>query len=103
MVFATAASAANTLSNQLREQGKKAVVFGTDGAYSPSQYKPRNGYVSVFARDLHFVERAFARTRVQPLLGDVEYFGAPDIPCRLRRHVGDHKRHAGTEVQLEPR
>ena len=37
VVFATqTASAANTLSNQLREQGKKAVVLGTDGAYSPS-------------------------------------------------------------------
>ncbi len=55
VVFATqVASAANTLSNQLREQGKKAVVFGTDGAYSPSQYKPRIGYVSVFAPDLNF-------------------------------------------------
>jgi branched-chain amino acid transport system substrate-binding protein len=59
VVFATqVASAANTLSNQLREQGKKAVVFGTDGAYSPSQFKPRNGYVSVFAPDLHFDPRA---------------------------------------------
>ena len=44
VVFATqVASAANTLSNQLREQGKKAIVFGTDGAYSPSQFKPRKG------------------------------------------------------------
>jgi branched-chain amino acid transport system substrate-binding protein len=61
VVFATqVASAANTLSNQLREQGKKAVVFGTDGAYSPSQYKPRNGYVSVFAPDLHFDPKAKA-------------------------------------------
>ena len=55
VVFATqVASAANTLSNQLREQGKRAIVFGTDGAYSPSQFKPRSGYVSVFAPDLHF-------------------------------------------------
>lgn len=55
VVFATqVASAANTLSNQLREQGKKAIVFGTDGAYSPSEFKPRTGYVSVFAPDLHF-------------------------------------------------
>ena len=52
VIFATqVASAANTLSNQLREQGKKAIVFGTDGAYSPSQFKPRSGYVSVFAPD----------------------------------------------------
>jgi branched-chain amino acid transport system substrate-binding protein len=55
VVFATqVASAANTLSNQLREQGKSAIVFGTDGAYSPSQFKPRSGYVSVFAPDPHF-------------------------------------------------
>ena len=59
VVFATqVATAANTLSNQLREQGKKAIVFGTDGAYSPSQFKPRSGYVSVFAPDLHFSAQA---------------------------------------------
>jgi branched-chain amino acid transport system substrate-binding protein len=61
VVFATqVATAANTLSNQLREQGKKAIVFGTDGAYSPSQFKPKNGYVSVFAPDLHFDPKARA-------------------------------------------
>ncbi len=61
VIFATqVASAANTLSNQLREQGKKAIVFGTDGAYSPSQFKPRSGYVSVFAPDLHFDRAARA-------------------------------------------
>jgi len=64
VIFATqVATAANTLSNQLREQGKKAIVFGTDGAYSPSQFKPRSGYVSVFAPDLHFDPRARAIIR----------------------------------------
>lgn len=64
VVFATqVATAANTLSNQLREQGKKAIVFGTDGAYSPSQFKPRSGYVSVFAPDLHFDAGARALIR----------------------------------------
>ena len=53
VVFATqTASAANTLANQLREQGKKAVVLGTDGAFSPSEFKPRLGYVSSFAPDI---------------------------------------------------
>ena len=62
--FATqVATAANTLSNQLREQGKKAIVFGTDGAYSPSQFKPRIGYVSVFAPDPHFDPKARAIVR----------------------------------------
>ena len=55
VVFATqVATAANTMSNQLREQGKRAIVFGTDGAYSPSQFKPRSGYVSVFSPDPSF-------------------------------------------------
>lgn len=64
VIFATqVATAANTLSNQLREQGKRAIVFGTDGAYSPSQFKPRSGYVSVFAPDLHFDPRARALIR----------------------------------------
>jgi branched-chain amino acid transport system substrate-binding protein len=64
VVFATqVATAANTLSNQLREQGKRAIVFGTDGAYSPSQFKPRTGYVSVFAPDLHFDPKARALIR----------------------------------------
>jgi branched-chain amino acid transport system substrate-binding protein len=64
VVFATqVAPAANTLSQQLREQGKKAIVFGTDGAYSPTQFKPRSGYVSVFAPDLHFDRNARALVR----------------------------------------
>jgi branched-chain amino acid transport system substrate-binding protein len=61
VVFATqTASAAQALSQQLLAQGKRAAVFGTDGAYSPSQYKPRLGYVSSFANDLHFVKTARA-------------------------------------------
>jgi branched-chain amino acid transport system substrate-binding protein len=57
VVFATqTASAAQTLSNQLREQGKRAVVLGTDGAYSPTQFKPRLGYVSSFAPDIRLVK-----------------------------------------------
>jgi branched-chain amino acid transport system substrate-binding protein len=53
VVFATqTASYANTLANQLREQGKNAVVLGTDGAFSPSEFKPRLGYVSSFAPDI---------------------------------------------------
>ena len=77
VVFATqVATAANTLSNQLREQGKRAVVFGTDGAYSPSQYKPRNGYVSVFAPDLNLDPRARAIVREYNRFSNNRDFGA---------------------------
>ncbi|MBA3433533.1 MAG: branched-chain amino acid ABC transporter substrate-binding protein [Actinobacteria bacterium] len=77
VVFATqVASAANTLSNQLREQAKKAVVFGTDGAYSPSQFKPKLGYVSVFAPDLHFSRSARALVREYNRYSKNRTFGA---------------------------
>ncbi len=77
VVFATqVASAANTLSNQLREQGKRALVFGTDGAYSPTQFKPRNGYVSVFAPDLHFDRKARALVREYNRYSKNRAFGA---------------------------
>ena len=77
VVFATqVATAANTLSNQLREQGKKAIVFGTDGAYSPSQFKPRSGYVSVFAPDPHFDPSARALIREYNRYSKNRAFGA---------------------------
>jgi branched-chain amino acid transport system substrate-binding protein len=77
VVFATqVATAANTLSNQLREQGKKAIVFGTDGAYSPSQFKPRSGYVSVFAPDLHFDPKARAIIRAYNRYSKNRSFGS---------------------------
>jgi branched-chain amino acid transport system substrate-binding protein len=77
VVFATqVATAANTLSNQLREQGKKAIVFGTDGAYSPSQFKPRSGYVSVFAPDPHFDPSARALIREYNRYSKNKAFGA---------------------------
>jgi branched-chain amino acid transport system substrate-binding protein len=86
VVFATqTASAAQQLSQQLREQGKHAVVFGTDGAYSPSQYKPVNGYVSSFANDLHVIASArqtvtaynrFSHNKVFGTFGPPSYMAA---------------------------
>jgi branched-chain amino acid transport system substrate-binding protein len=49
---------AQTFANQLRLQGKRAFVFGTDGTYAPEQFHPTNAYVSAFANDLHFVKAA---------------------------------------------
>jgi branched-chain amino acid transport system substrate-binding protein len=86
VVFATqTASAAQALSQQLLEQGKRAPVFGTDGAYSPSQYKPRLGYVSSFANDLHFVRtgaslirqyNAFSKNKTFGTFGPPSYMAA---------------------------
>lgn len=84
VVFATqTASQADTMSRQLREQGKKALVFGTDGVYSPSQYKPRSGYVSVFAADLHFLPSARAIVREYNRFSKNKTFGAFGPPSYM--------------------
>jgi ABC-type branched-subunit amino acid transport system substrate-binding protein len=36
----------------LKEQNKQAVIFGTDGLYSPDQFKIAGSYVSSFAPDI---------------------------------------------------
>ena len=96
VVFATqVASAANTLSNQLREQGKKAIVFGTDGAYSPSQFKPRIGYVSVFAPDLHFDPKARALVREYNRYSKNRSFGAFGPATYMAGLRGDERDHEG--------
>jgi branched-chain amino acid transport system substrate-binding protein len=86
VIFATqTASAAQTLSQQLREQGKRAVVLGTDGAFSPSQFKPRSGYVSSFAPDIKQIRTAralvagynrFSRNKVFGTFGPPSYMAA---------------------------
>lgn len=86
VVFATqTAAAAQTLSQQLREQGKRAVVLGTDGAFSPSQYKPRLGYVSAFAPDIKQIRTAralvagynrFSKNKVFGTFGPPSYMAA---------------------------
>lgn len=101
VVFATqTASAAQTLSQQLLEQGKRALVFGTDGAYSPTQYKPRHGYVSVFAKDLRFEPaakaivaeyRKFSKGKAFGSFGPPSYMAAWVIMDAARRACADDK------------
>lgn len=88
VVFATqTASQADTMARQLREQGKNAVVFGTDGVYSPSQFKPRTGYVSVFAADLHFLPSARSIVRDYNRFSKNKTFGAFGPPTYMASWV----------------
>jgi branched-chain amino acid transport system substrate-binding protein len=88
VVFATqAAGAAQQLSNQLREQGKKAVVFGTDGAYSPSQFKPKNGYVSSFAPDIRLVRGGASVVRGYKAFSHGKSFGTFGPPSYMATWV----------------
>lgn len=46
------AANAQQLGENLKEQNKKAIIFGTDGLYSPDQFKIPGSYVSSFAPDI---------------------------------------------------
>src|SRR5262245_56709260 len=46
------AANAQQLGQNLKEQKKNAVIFGTDGLYSPDQFKIPGSYVSSFAPDI---------------------------------------------------
>src|SRR5918911_862001 len=52
------ATAAQTFSQQLLQQGKRAIVFGTDGDFDPDHFKPQKGFISSFAPDIHGLKSA---------------------------------------------
>jgi branched-chain amino acid transport system substrate-binding protein len=74
---------AQTFANQLRLQGKQALPFGTDGTYSPDQYKPVNGYSSSFANDLHFVKSAQPIVRAYNKFSHNKTFGTFGPPSYM--------------------
>jgi branched-chain amino acid transport system substrate-binding protein len=49
------AANAQQFGENLKEQNKKAVIFGTDGLYSPDQFKIEGAFVSSFAPDINGV------------------------------------------------
>jgi len=50
------AANAQLFADQLAEQGKSAIIFGSDGLYSPKDFKADGSYVSSFAPDVRGVE-----------------------------------------------
>jgi branched-chain amino acid transport system substrate-binding protein len=46
------AANAQQLGKQMQEQGKDAVIFGSDGLFSPDDFKIAGSYVSAFAPDI---------------------------------------------------
>jgi branched-chain amino acid transport system substrate-binding protein len=49
------AAKANIFAQQLREQGKTARIFGSDGLYQPSEFKVNGSYVASFAPDIRTI------------------------------------------------
>jgi branched-chain amino acid transport system substrate-binding protein len=46
------AASAQQFGKQMQEQGKDAVIFGSDGLFSPEDFKIEGSYVSAFAPDI---------------------------------------------------
>ena len=89
VVFATFQIAANTkvLAEQLQSAGKKAVVFASDGSFSPDFDVP-GSYVSAFAPDIHNIaSSADLAKQYEDEYGEFGTFGPPV--------------YAATEVALE--
>jgi branched-chain amino acid transport system substrate-binding protein len=72
------AAKAQVFSQQMSEQGKKAVIFGTDGLFSPKDFKAEGSYVSSFAPDIKSVPSSSQLVSAYTSkYGDFGTFGPP--------------------------
>ncbi len=75
----------------LKQQGKKVVLFGTDGTNSPSQFKIPGSYVSAFGPDISTSSAPLDKSVVAGVAkyGPYGPFGVPDLRRHGRRDAGD--------------
>jgi branched-chain amino acid transport system substrate-binding protein len=74
------AANAQLFGNQLSEQGKDAVIFGSDGLFSPDDFKIAGSYVSSFAPDITGLDDPAIQelaTAFEEEYGDFGTFGPP--------------------------
>jgi branched-chain amino acid transport system substrate-binding protein len=72
------AANAQIFGQQLKEQGKDAVIFGSDGLFSPSDFKIDGSYVSSFAPDITNIESSADLVEAYTAeYGDFGTFGPP--------------------------
>jgi branched-chain amino acid transport system substrate-binding protein len=74
------AANAQLFGNQLAEQGKDAVIFGSDGLFSPDDFKIAGSYVSSFAPDITGLDDPAIQelaTAFEDEYGDFGTFGPP--------------------------
>jgi branched-chain amino acid transport system substrate-binding protein len=74
------AANAQLFGNQLAEQGKDAVIFGSDGLFSPDDFKIAGSYVSSFAPDITGLDDPEIQelaTAFEEQYGDFGTFGPP--------------------------
>jgi branched-chain amino acid transport system substrate-binding protein len=72
------AANAQLLGKQLKEQGKDAVIFGSDGLFSPDDFNIEGSYVSAFAPDIKSIPSSKeVADAYQEEYGDFGTFGPP--------------------------
>jgi branched-chain amino acid transport system substrate-binding protein len=81
------AANAQQFGQNLKEQNKKAVIFGTDGLYSPDQFKIPGSYVSAFAPDITSIDSD--KDIVQQAKSKFGSFGTFGPPVYAATHVVD--------------
>ncbi len=74
------ASEANLFAQQLKAQGKTAVVFGTDGTYDSKNFTANGAYVSFFAPDVTTLpaDASIVAAYHKQFPGGTSPFGAPN-------------------------
>jgi branched-chain amino acid transport system substrate-binding protein len=74
------AANAQLFGEQMQEQGKQAVIFGSDGLFSPDDFKIAGSYVSSFAPDIRNIDDPAIQELAQAYqaeYGDFGTFGPP--------------------------
>ena len=73
------AAKAQIFGQQMREQGKSATIFGSDGLFSPSDFTVNGSYVASFAPDIRTLprSRSFARGYTRKYGNEWGTFGPP--------------------------
>ncbi len=74
------ASQAQLFAQQLKAQGKSAIVFGSDGTFDSANFKTPGAYVSLFAPDVTTIpaDRAIVAGFKKQFKGGTTPFGAPN-------------------------
>jgi branched-chain amino acid transport system substrate-binding protein len=74
------ASQAQLFAQQLNAQGKKAIVFGSDGTFDSSKFNVNGSYISFFAPDVTTLPHAVATVAAfhRQFPGATSPFGAPN-------------------------
>lgn len=72
------ATSTQQFGQNLSEQGKRAVIFATDGSYSPGQFRVPGAYVSSFAPDITSIPQDAALARAaKARFGSFGTYGPP--------------------------